>query len=75
MRLPTERTDKRQSFPFPADRERIFETPPTLIWVPHPDGEAHKYTVTVWDGGGRVKFSCYFRKIFVICVYNSLARI
>lgn len=57
MRLPTERTDKRQSFPFPADRERIYETPPTLIWVPHPDGEVHKYTVTVWDGGGRVKFS------------------
>ena len=57
MRLPTERTDKRQNFPFPADGERVYETPPTLIWVPHPDEKPHEYTVTVWDSGGRVVFS------------------
>ena len=48
MKLPSERTDKRQNFPFPSDGERVYETPPTLIWAPHPDERPHKYTVTVW---------------------------
>lgn len=64
MKLPSERTDKRQNFPFPSDGERVYETPPTLIWAPHPDEKPHKYTVTVWDGGGRVKFSAVTEQSF-----------
>ena len=73
MRLPSDRTDKRQNFPFPIDGERVYETPPTLIWVPHPDARAtHEYTVTVWDDGGRVVFSTVTAQNFAYDTKSTL---
>ena len=53
--LPQNRTNDRQNFPFPLDSAVVYETPPTLIWVPVEDSK--RYTVTVWNAEGREVFS------------------
>lgn len=55
MSLPKERIDTKQNFPAPADNAVIYETPPTLIWVP--TKESRLYTVRVWDESGKEIFT------------------
>lgn len=63
MEFPLTRTSTKQNFPFPNDGEVIFETPPTLIWVPI-EGEK-SYTVTVNNSDGDIIFSSVTEKNYV----------
>ncbi len=54
MNLPNERINARQNFPFPKDGETVYETPPTLIWIP--SDQARLYTVSVRDSDGKEIF-------------------
>lgn len=66
-KFPTERTSYTQNFQFPAEREVIYENPPTLIWIPVE--EAKSYTVTVYDGKD------VFEKIETTHTYANLTKL
>ncbi len=54
MKLQTKRHNYKQNFTFPEAKEIIFESTPTLIWIPE-DG-VKLYTVSVWDDSGKEVF-------------------
>ena len=51
MKFSTERRNEKENFPFPVAGERVFETPPTFVWL-SVEG-ASEYTLTVSDKDGK----------------------
>ena len=45
--FPTERTSFTQNFPFPENKETVYENPVTFIWVPVED--AKSYNIKLYD--------------------------